>query len=51
MLSREYLIEQKECCGEGCQMCPYMPKHVLGSTEIPCNTESPLKKCINLSKK
>ena len=39
MLSREYLISRKECCGEGCLMCPYIPKNIQGSTEIEpeCN--------------
>ena len=34
MLSRQYLINRKKCCGEGCHMCPYIPKNVIGSTEI-----------------
>ena len=34
MLSREYLIKQGQCCGEGCLMCPYNPKHQKGTTEI-----------------
>ena len=33
-ISREHLISIKECCGEGCQMCPYSPKNVAGSTII-----------------
>ena len=47
MLSREFLIKQKICCGEGCLMCPYIPKHTKGSTTVkeepgidfPCNPE------------
>ena len=27
MLSREYLINRGTCCGLGCLMCPYEPKH------------------------
>ena len=34
MLSRRFLIEQGECCGNGCQMCPYEPKHEKGSTKL-----------------
>jgi hypothetical protein len=34
VLSREYLINLKKCCGEGCHMCPYIPKNIIGSTEI-----------------
>ena len=34
MLGREYLINLKECCGEGCHMCPYLPPNIVGSTEI-----------------
>ena len=39
MLSREYLISRKECCGEGCLMCPYIPKNIEGSTEISLESE------------
>lgn len=34
MLSREYLIQQKKCCGEGCLMCPYDPENTKGATNI-----------------
>ena len=34
MLSRDFLISRKKCCGEGCHMCPYIPRNVEGSTEI-----------------
>ena len=34
MLSKEYLIKQKQCCGRGCLMCPYIPKHTKGSYKI-----------------
>tara|TARA_Y100000994_G_scaffold94364_1_gene77999 strand:+ start:774 stop:926 length:153 start_codon:yes stop_codon:yes gene_type:complete len=27
MLSRLFLLKNKKCCGEGCLMCPYVPKH------------------------
>ena len=27
MLSRIFLLKNKECCGEGCLMCPYFPKN------------------------
>ena len=27
MLSRLILLKNKKCCGEGCLMCPYEPKH------------------------
>ena len=32
MLSREFLIERGYCCGHGCLMCPYIPKHTKGNT-------------------
>tara|TARA_Y100000114_G_C11679534_1_gene287897 strand:- start:112 stop:825 length:714 start_codon:yes stop_codon:yes gene_type:complete len=32
MLSREFLIERGYCCGHGCLMCPYEPKHTKGNT-------------------
>ncbi|MBU63035.1 MAG: hypothetical protein CMI26_11095 [Opitutae bacterium] len=27
ILSRDFLLKQGKCCGSGCQMCPYEPKH------------------------
>lgn len=33
-LSREFLLQQGKCCGNKCQNCPYVPKHVAGSTEV-----------------
>ena len=32
MLSEEFLIERGYCCGHGCLMCPYEPKHTKGNT-------------------
>ena len=32
MLSREFLLERGYCCGHGCLMCPYEPKHKKGNT-------------------
>ena len=43
MLSREYLINRGTCCGLGCLMCPYEPKHTKGVTEV-------MKKVINCLK-
>ena len=34
MLSKQFLIKQKHCCGKGCLMCPYSPKHTKGSYKI-----------------
>ena len=34
MLSREYLIDRGYCCGHGCLMCPYEPKHTKGNTKM-----------------
>ena len=34
MLSREYLINRGTCCGLGCLMCPYEPKHTKGVTKV-----------------
>ena len=28
------LLKNKKCCGEGCLMCPYEPKHFQNSTII-----------------
>ena len=32
MLSREFLTERGYCCGHGCLMCPYEPKHIKDNT-------------------
>ena len=32
MLSREFLVQRGYCCGHGCLMCPYEPKHTKGNT-------------------
>ena len=34
MLSREFLTERGYCCGLGCLMCPYEPKHTKGNTKL-----------------
>ena len=34
MLSREFLIQRGYCCGLGCLMCPYEPKHTKGNTKL-----------------
>jgi len=34
MLSRLFLLKNKKCCGEGCLMCPYKPKHFENSSTI-----------------
>ena len=34
MLGRKFLVEQKQCCGKGCFMCPYLPRHKQGSNKI-----------------
>tara|TARA_B100001559_G_C16335702_1_gene545638 strand:+ start:68 stop:226 length:159 start_codon:yes stop_codon:yes gene_type:complete len=34
MLSRLILLKNKKCCGEGCFMCPYKPKHFKDSRII-----------------
>jgi len=33
-LTKKYLIKRGVCCGSGCQNCPYLPRHVKGSTEV-----------------
>ena len=42
MLSKEFLLERGYCCGHGCLMCPYEPKHIEGNKNtmkqvIDCN--------------
>jgi adenosylhomocysteine nucleosidase len=34
MLSREFLIQRGYCCGLGCLMCPYEPKHTKGNKNL-----------------
>ena len=34
MLSRLMLLKNKKCCGEGCLMCPYNPKHLKDSSIV-----------------
>tara|TARA_Y100000592_G_scaffold15192_1_gene22142 strand:+ start:3132 stop:3848 length:717 start_codon:yes stop_codon:yes gene_type:complete len=34
MLSKEFLTERGYCCGHGCLMCPYEPKHIKGNTNL-----------------
>ena len=33
-LTKKYLVKQGVCCGNGCENCPYTPKHKKGSTQI-----------------
>ena len=37
MLSREFLSERGYCCGHGCLMCPYIPKHIKGNKVMEKN--------------
>jgi len=42
VLSKEFLLERGYCCGHGCLMCPYEPKHIEGNKNtmkqvIDCN--------------
>ncbi len=34
MLSSQFLINQNECCGNGCRMCPYEPRHIKGNISL-----------------
>ena len=34
MLSKEFLTQRGYCCGHGCLMCPYEPKHQKGNTML-----------------
>lgn len=34
MLSEDFLLERGYCCGHGCLMCPYIPKHKKGNTVV-----------------
>ena len=37
MLSKEFLTERGYCCGHGCLMCPYEPKHIKDNTKLNHN--------------
>ena len=43
MLSQQYLLERGYCCGHGCLMCPYEPKHTEGNTTMSKNISNELK--------
>ena len=34
MLSKDFLTERGYCCGHGCLMCPYVPKHIKDNDEV-----------------
>ncbi len=34
MLARSILLKNKKCCGNGCLMCPYEPKHAKDSNIV-----------------
>jgi|TARA_R110001592_G_scaffold37644_1_gene125324 adenosylhomocysteine nucleosidase len=38
MLSKEFLTQRGYCCGFGCLMCPYEPKHTKGNTNLMSET-------------
>ena len=44
MLSREFLLERGECCGNGCLMCPYVDRHSGKCTKIRKDVLSSLEK-------
>ena len=43
MLSKEYLLQRGYCCGHGCLMCPYEPKHTEGVTTMSGKVSNELK--------
>ena len=43
MLSKEYLLQRGYCCGLGCLMCPYEPKHTEGVTTMSGKVSNELK--------
>ena len=43
MLSQEFLINRGYCCGLGCLMCPYEPKHIEGNTNLMSETYGTVK--------
>ena len=49
MLTSQFLINEKVCCGRGCRMCPYEPKHVKGNTELQKRWDISQKKSYNIA--
>ena len=39
MLSKEFLTERGYCCGNGCFMCPYSPRHIENNTKLMSKEE------------
>tara|TARA_B110000438_G_scaffold298413_1_gene346623 strand:+ start:558 stop:704 length:147 start_codon:yes stop_codon:yes gene_type:complete len=39
MLSKEFLTERGHCCGNGCFMCPYSPRHLENNTKLMSKEE------------
>ena len=44
MLSREFLTQRGYCCGHGCLMCPYDPKHTKGNTKLHAKNKKNIRK-------
>lgn len=34
VFKKNYHLKRGYCCGSGCRHCPFVPKHVKGSTEV-----------------
>jgi len=34
VFTESFLIRLGACCGSGCRHCPYVPKHMTGSTKV-----------------
>jgi hypothetical protein len=49
MLSREFLIERGYCCGHGCLMCPYEPRHIKDNTKMANHCERCSKRVQHLA--
>mgnify|MGYP005642475531 FL=1 len=47
MLSSQFLINQKQCCGNGCRMCPYEPQHIQGNQQLQKRWNQSKKKSYN----
>ncbi|MFL2994853.1 MAG: DUF5522 domain-containing protein [Candidatus Neomarinimicrobiota bacterium] len=39
MLSKEFLTKRGYCCGNGCFMCPYYPRHIKDNTRLMSKEE------------
>jgi len=38
VFTEQYHLKREYCCGSGCRHCPYIPKHIKGTTKTELDT-------------